>query len=193
MTPETTIHSTGYWENTEKISHVRCESLCDWIIDYLKDFKNKQIYDFGCGNGQYLNKLSNAGFTKLLGFEGKIPEGKEFYNIIQQDLSKRFSLPQQGNCIFLEVAEHIPAQYEDIMLENIINACDDKLIMSWAIRGQGGYGHVNEINNDEAIIKVVSKGMTFLPQETMQVRSIISVHEHAWVWFKNTTLVFKKG
>lgn len=185
------ISNTGFWESDEKLYHVCCTSLCDWIAEFLKDQKNKQTYDFGCGLGQYCSRLSLAGFTKLKGFEGSKHLHNEFDNIVQQDLTVPFSLDEKGNCIFLEVAEHVPAQFEDVMLTNVANACDDKLIMSWAIRGQAGWGHINCLNNDEAISRVVSKGFKYLDSETMEARSKIPDNDPC-PWFKNTVLVFQK-
>jgi SAM-dependent methyltransferase len=199
MSPSMKIHYTGYWvqKNNIPLHHTCCQPLCDWIIDFLKDSKEKQVYDFGCGLGQYLKKLEDAGFTKLTGFEGAIPKAKVFDNIKSHDLSKPLKLPEQGNCIFLEVAEHIPPIFEHIMLDNIVNACNDKLIMSWALRGQAGDGHINCLNNDEAIGKLTKKGMIYLPEETASVRAVIddSPQETGDLncpWFKNTLLIFKK-
>jgi len=185
------ISNTVYWESNEKLYHTCSFALCDWIADYLKDQKDKQIYDFGCGIGQYCNRLSKAGFTKLMGFEGSAHTHNEFDNIKQQDLTVPFILSEKGNVIFLEVAEHIPAQFEDLMLTNVTGACDDKLIMSWAVRGQPGNGHVNCLNNDEAIAKVTAKGFVYLPNETISARSKI-LDSDLCPWFKNTTLIFKK-
>jgi SAM-dependent methyltransferase len=185
------INPTGYWEDTEKLYHVRCEPLCDWIINFLKDFKDYPLYDFGCGNGHYSKKIEDAGFKKVTGFEGKISKFSDFNNIIQQDLTQPFSLPDKGNCLFLEVAEHIPVQFENIMLDNIINSCNNKLIMSWAIRGQDGAGHINCLNNDEVINKITNKGMIYLPQETISARNSIP-NDNPYFWFKNTTLIFTK-
>lgn len=185
------IANTGYWESNEQLYHTCCFALCDWIAEFLKDQKDKQIYDMGCGLGQYCERLSKAGFTKLMGFEGSTHKHNVFDNIKQQDLTVPFVLSEKGNVIFLEVAEHIPALFENTMLTNVTNACDDKLIMSWAVRGQPGNGHVNCLNNDEAIAKVTAKGFIYLPNESADVRSRI-LENDACPWFRNTTLIFKK-
>jgi len=186
------IAATGYWtDEQQKLYHVRCEPLCDWIINFFGNEKDKQLYDFGCGNGQYLQKISSAGFTKLTGFEGKVPLFKDFENIMQQDLTVPFVLPEKGNCIFLEVAEHVPAQFEDIMLSNVVNACKGKMVMSWAELGQPGCGHVNCASNEMAISKLMAKGMIYMPEETALVRATIPDND-PYIWFKKTTMVFKK-
>jgi SAM-dependent methyltransferase len=193
------ISSTGFWDGKKAhlVGHRYSFPLVNWIIEYLKDQKDKQIYDFGCGIGQYLQKLNEAGFKKLTGFEGDIPINRAYNNILQQDLAKPFTLLEKGNCLWLEVAEHIPDQYIDIAINNISNACDNKLIMSWAVRGQGGLGHVNCLNNDEAIEKIIRYGFVYLEEDTMSVRKNIDPNKADMSngdlpWFANTTLIFKK-
>jgi SAM-dependent methyltransferase len=192
------ISNTGFWESADlHLSHAYSKPLVDWIINYLKDQKDKQIYDFGCGRGQYLEQLYNAGFTKLLGFDGVVPEQKLFENIKAQDLTIPFSVEEKGNCLFLEVAEHIPSQYEKTLLDNISNACCGKLIMSWAVRGQGGNGHVSCLNNHEAIERMANKGFIYLEQDTLSARKNIiadklDIENGDLPWFKDTTLIFKK-
>lgn len=183
------ISNTGYWDDPHP-HHTCSDALCNWIANYFGD-KDKVVYDFACGVGQYLRRLKDSGFTKLTGFEGRVPDVREFDNILQQDLTKPFDVVEKGNVVFLEAAEHIPARFEYAMLANVANACDDKLVMSWALRNQGGHGHVNELNNDEAIERVIKHGLTYLPEETARARAVIL--DGDWPWFKNTTLVFSKN
>lgn len=185
------ISNTGFWAGPSPIYHDICVELCDWVAEHLKDQKDRPLYDFGCGIGQYCKRLTNAGFTNVLGFEGSIPANKEFDNIRQQDLTVPFFLPEKGNCIFFEVAEHVPAQYEGTLLKNISEACDGWLVMSWALRKQGGHGHVNELNNDEAISRLENTGFIFCPEETKAARGVIPA-DTKLPWFLNTTMVFKK-
>lgn len=192
------ISQTGFWDGEDAhLHHGYSKPLVNWIADFLKQYKDKPLYDFGCGIGQYLQQLQSAGFINLTGFEGDPPKQKVFDNIKKQDLTFPFTVPVKGNCIFLEVAEHIPQEFETVALNNIINACDGFLIMSWAVRGQGGHGHINCLNNDEAIERFTSKGMTYLEDATESVRAVIdpiknSIEECQLPWFKTTTLVFKK-
>jgi len=115
------ISDTGFWEPTTAHQHHGYSPvLISWLTNYLSEYKEKQIYDFGCGQGFYLDGLQKAGFQKLQGFEGEPPTQKVFDNIVKQDLAVPFTLPQKGLCIFLEVAEHVPpkaALYQDHSLD----------------------------------------------------------------------------
>lgn len=184
------ISDTGFWKaETAHIHHVNCQSLGIWLAFYLKDSKNKPINDFGCGLGYYLNMLKQIGFTNLTGYEGDPPKKKLFNNIINQDLTKPFTVNEAGDLIFLEVAEHIPAEFENIFLDNVKRACNGKLITSWAIRGQAGFGHVNCLDNHEAIEKFTNLGFKLLEEDTKQVREI-DLDDAPW--FRNTLLIFEK-
>ncbi len=189
------VYPTGYWDGTNPY-HTMSKPVLDWLIDYLFIYKDTPIYDFGCGNGAYLAGMKEAGFTQLKGFEGDPPRNSRFDNIVQQDLTKPFIGRPKGTIISLEVAEHIPSEFTDTYLENVWWACDSLFICSWAIPGQGGLGHVNELSNADAIQTIMKHGFRYLEYETLSARSKISdvldASRGLLPWFKNTLLVFEK-
>jgi len=148
-----------------------------------------EIAVHNCGIGDYLKAFQEAGFTTLMGFEGEPPVKKSFPHIRQQDLTVPFDVNPKGVCIFLEVAEHIPSKQCEIAVQNVINACEKYLILSWAIKGQAGFGHVNCLNNDEVIAKIQAKGFKYLEQDSMDARA--NVDDFA-PWFKNTIMIFER-
>lgn len=185
------ISSTGYWRaHDAHLHHVCCQPLAKWIASRLSYDKEKPVYDFGCGLGYYLSILQDEGFTNLSGFDGDPAEKRIFQNINKQDLSLPFTVPAPGHCIFLEVAEHIPAKYEHIFLKNIADACDGFLITSWAVRGQGGHGHVNELNNDEVIPKFNNLGFKYCEKTSAELRSL---DLRSAPWFQKTLMFFEKS
>lgn len=181
------VSLTGYWSKKLAEEHMFCEELAEWISNYLD--KNKTIHDFGCGNGNYLKYLQSKGFTDLTGYEGEIPN-KEFSHILKQDLSQVFDVKNKGNVICLEVGEHIPKQYQDIFLDNICNACDGKLILSWAIRWQYSSSHVNCLNNEEIMPEIEKRGFRYLKDDSRKARSIIN--PNGCNWFCDTILIYEK-
>lgn len=186
------IAETGYWNGeTAHVHHVHCKELSKWICEFLEENISKfdQITDQGCGLGNYLKDLEDYGFDNLLGYEADIPKNKVFDNIRQQDLTKLIVSGVSGTVISLEVGEHIPAEYMNVYLDNITNACSNYLITSWAVRGQEGFGHVNCLDNHEIIPEIEKRGFKLLEKETEEVRGI-DLSEAPW--FKDTLLVFKK-
>jgi tryptophanyl-tRNA synthetase len=162
--------------------------LANWIADYLAADKRKVVYDFGCGTGAYLRHLAQNGFPNLCGFEGGVPSNSVFDGIFQADLTKPMSIATPGNCLFLEVAEHIPAQYEDIVLDNVTRACSGHFIASWGVPGQLGDGHVNCRSNLDAIDRFAKRGLRFNEKASLSARNVIT----DLPWFKNTLLVFDR-
>jgi cyclopropane fatty-acyl-phospholipid synthase-like methyltransferase len=192
------ITETGYWtsDDTESI-HVHDPRLANWILNYLQNDKDKQLIDFGCGMGDYLKKLHNNGFSNLHGFEGEVRKGSPKF-IKNWDLSnpiknyKNYDNLKNNayNTICLEVGEHIPKQYESIFLDNITSLTTNKIILSWAIIGQLGDGHVNCMNNDEVILKMNDLGFDYLENDSMSARN--SVSPAIASWFLKTIMIFKK-
>lgn len=184
------IHETGYWNsNGVERWHYHSTNVNDWIISFLSDKKESQIYDFGCGMGDYLHNLHKNGFTNIVGFESDPPKLYNEFEIRKQNLATPFKLDKKGIIISLEVGEHIPQKYESIFLNNLYENCSDYLIISWAVRGQGGYGHYNELNNDEIIPKIESLGFKLLNDETESARKV--PEDNCW-YFRNTLMIFKK-
>lgn len=184
------IHETGYWKSDQAEKwHVHSKNLNEWIINFLSDKKESIIYDFGCGMGDYLYTLHLNGFKKLMGFEMEPPKKYEEFEIKSQNLAIPFLEKEKGVVISLEVGEHIPPQYQDIFVDNITNNCSDLLILSWAIRGQGGLGHFNELNNNEIIPEIEKRGFEYLEELTLDARKS---PEDAYWYFRNTLMIFKR-
>ena len=133
--------------------------------------------------------LNSPDFEAVFGFEGDPPKNKVTQGIEKRDLTVPFTLNTKGNVLFLEVGEHVDAQYQDILLDNVTKHCNGYLIMSWAVRGQEGFGHVNCLDNHEVIPLIESRGFKLMEKETKEVRSI-DLSEAPW--FKNTLLIFKR-
>ena len=135
--------------------------------------------------------LKGAGF-RCCGIEGtkEIKELASFDDIRIHDLSKpiKFKL-KQGTSICLEVLEHIPEEFEDIAIENVTKSCTGKLILSWALEGQGGCGHVNERNSDYVIDRIEKEGFKYKPNLSNVLRD--KAGSELW-WFRKSIYVFDR-
>lgn len=177
------IHKRGYWSKDELKDHVFDEPLCRFISTLLKI---DTCVDIGCGNGSYVDYLSDYFFCE--GYDG---------NPLTTEITKGacyvldFSCPQNiGNfdlVLSLEVGEHIPKKYEKIFLDNICNTSDKFVILSWAIPGQGGSGHVNCQPNEYIIWEMYKRGFAFDLITTSSLRYSSSLS-----WFMNTLMFFNK-
>ena len=181
------VQGTGYWNQDASQHHVHCDKLAAWLVAVLDN--KLPTFDFGCGVGFYSDYLNRNGFKKVYGFEGEVPKNKMYKKILKQDLTEKFSCKVKGNVICLEVAEHIPKKYSKVFLDNITKPVNDLLVMSWAVRGQMGIGHVNCRNNDEAIEEIQSRGFIYNQKLTMEGRYSVS---DKCSWFRKSLLVFNR-
>ncbi len=186
---------TGIWKvNTgpssrianNAVLHKFDETLCQAFISFLED--QTDIVDFGCGNADYAKRLYLEG-KNVNAFDGNpntpaMTEG--FAKVL--DLSVPFDLQKKYECVIsLEVGEHIPKEREQVFLDNLDKHCKQCIILSWALPGQGGDGHVNEQPNSYIIDQMTSRGYTFYKEASEYFREVANL----W-WFKRTIMVFIK-
>jgi hypothetical protein len=55
----------------------------------------------------------------------------------------QYGLPIYDWIVSLEVAEHIPSQFESVYLDNVFRHAREGIILSWAVPGQNGLSHVD--------------------------------------------------
>jgi cyclopropane fatty-acyl-phospholipid synthase-like methyltransferase len=183
-----TINEKGFWENPTKEGHAHDDKLSQAILKTLKSRKCNTLVDLGCGTGEYARFFRRHGID-VEAYDGN-PYTEQLTGGIGQvkDLSQPFDLQKQFKCVMsLEVGEHIPAEFEQTFLDNIIKHCIDGgiIIISWAVPGQDGDGHVNCQTNDYIMQQMQQRGYYLENNLTNQLRKAASL----W-WFKNTLMVF---
>lgn len=73
-----------------------------------------------------------------------------------------------GLCI--EVAEHIPMEFEQIFMDNLKKLVKKGVIISWAYPGQGGQGHVNEKSGENVRVLFEKNGFLLKKEITESAR-----------------------
>jgi len=177
------IHENGYWLYRRE-GYFFDEPLCNSIISLVKNYA-KTIIDIGCGNGAYTNHFIKNGF-ECSGFDGN-PFTPELTNNTCQikDFSQFVDVGKFDVVLSLEVAEHIPNKHEQIFIDNLCRVAKNNIIMSWAVEGQGGIGHINCKNNDYVINEFKKRGYTYNVESSNFLRENSTVS-----WFKDTIMVF---
>ena len=173
-------HEHGYWLTPG--GHTFDEKLAAGIAAILRDACATTVMDIGCGDGSYTRYFQAAGFT-CKGYDGN-PNTPPPCEVI--DFAVPVWLHQSDAVLCLEVGEHIPAEFEDTFLDNVTDHAKKIAILSWAVPGQGGYGHVNERENGWVIFQMALRGFDIDPVLTDQLRQSVS-NAH---WFKDTVMVF---
>ena len=120
------------------------------ILDRLFEIYHPDtVIDFGCATGTWLSECQNRGVARITGIEGEWVDIQQLEipteQFIKHDFSKsklviddRYDL-----AICIEVAEHLPGEMGDALIDSLVSS-SDFVLFSAAVKGQGGTGHVNE-------------------------------------------------
>lgn len=182
------INKKGYWENNNGVGHYFDATLYPALAVFLKINNIKGIVDFGCGMADYAKRLIDLGFI-VDAYDGN-PNTPQLTNGIGKtlDLSNTFDLNRTYDCVLsLEVGEHIPKEYESVFINNLCRHSNKFIILSWAIPGQGGDGHVNCQTNDYIVSQLEKRGFNYLKNQSVFIRHLATAS-----WFNNTLMIFKK-
>ena len=109
------------------------------------------------------------------------------------DLATKQTLKPADWVLTLEVGEHIPPQFMDTFLSNVVRHARHGVVMSWARPGQtrpGEPAHPNELSNIRVIAEMKKLGMRFDKKSSGDLRR--SAGTFCCPWFKETLMVFKK-
>lgn len=181
------INEKGYWE--EVCNHHTDQGLANAILNLVEDLDS--VVDFGCGDASYVRSIKTMYPNKTISAYDGNPNVVKITNGLgtRIDLSEKFYLGKTFDLVMsLEVAEHIPPQYESNFIQNLIVHSNSYLLISWAVPGQGGKGHVNEQPNEYVISLFENLGFEHLEEISDQLRNCIS----NCTWFTNTLFLFKK-
>jgi tryptophanyl-tRNA synthetase len=182
------MNGRGIWDlheaRTQQAHSGELAVVLSWYFD-----RAVPVIDLGCSVGFYARYLKDKGF-QVLAFEGTPGiEGIGLYRPIHPiDLSEPIREIPRGQVLCLEVGEHIPAAFENVVLDNLVQATVSKLVLSWAVPGQNGHGHVNCRSNEYIIDQLAGRGLMFDPITSRRLRLY---HGPAW-WFRNTIMVFER-
>jgi hypothetical protein len=185
------ISNTGFWTfNGPKFDreHFYDPQVSNALLGIATLRNIKRSYDFGCGKGEYVHFFRQNGI-EALGFDGNPNTANIPYCNVQDLTDPTFSIEPVDFLTCLEVCEHVPKEHEDALLSTLDRhiAPNGTLVLSWAIVGQGGLGHVNCQNNDYVISKLQSMGYTYNLHLSDVLRKCSTLS-----WFKNTILVLNK-
>tara|TARA_R110000823_G_scaffold303236_1_gene424566 strand:- start:32 stop:1801 length:1770 start_codon:yes stop_codon:yes gene_type:complete len=178
------ISNKGFWLTTDEEGHCFDQPLCETIKNLTK---NKSLLDLGCGTGAYTKELQSS-CTSAKGYDGN-PNTPEISKGLcgVADLTQKQEFDKVDWVLSLEVGEHVPKESEDILLDNICSHSNKGVILSWAVPGQPGDGHINCQSNEYIINKMLDKGFNIDWDSTYRLRENATL----W-WFKNTLMCFQK-
>ncbi len=196
------INERGYWENPNEEGHGvdkgLAKELAKFFVDEaLSDYDYYEdgiaVIDIGCGNGYYTRYLNNYNVLTD-GYDGN-PYTAEITNGMCQvaDFSVEQRLGTYHWVLSLEVAEHIPAEFEDVFINNLDKHNTEGIVLSWSIPEYGGDGHVNPQPNSYVTQRITDLGYTLDVESTERLRRSCAPYPTPCYWFSKTLLVFRKN
>jgi len=97
----------------------------------------------------------------------------------------QYWLPRYDWVLSMEVLEHIPAEFETVVLDNVDRAAAHGVVLSWAVPGQRGFHHVNN-HPAEYVNKVMRKrGFRLDVKASRRLRDVAK-----FPWLRKNLMVF---
>lgn len=147
--------------------------------------------DFGCGNGYILQTLALHG-KRVVGLDGSPKVLAHFPDARIMDVTRPIDIGQHDLVICTEVAEHIEAQYADVLTDSLCRAARNTIFFSAAKAGRGGHLHVNEQEASYWIRKFKDRGFALDLETTKDIRWQLANRTNATWWFVTNSLVFRR-
>src|SRR5215831_15511255 len=156
----------------------------------LADLPVRSAVDIGCGCGAWLHALEEFEVTDVAGYDGDyvdrsklLTDPGKFTAVDLRDsleIGRTFDL-----AISLEVAEHLPAEFAEPLVERLVTAAPF-VLFSAAIPGQGGIHHVNEQWQD--YWRAIFDSFRFSPVDL--VRPKIWGRADVEMWYQQNIIVY---
>lgn len=149
--------------------------------------QNASVTDLGAGVGQYGRWLAREGWSgRYEAYDGAINVDAFTEGYVQwADLTIPLRGAESDWVMCLEVGEHIPAEFEEVVLDNVANNARCGALVSWGVPNQGGHGHVNNRPNEWVVDRLRRRGFSYREEASHAIR-----RRAQYDWFKKTTMLF---
>jgi hypothetical protein len=179
--PSTIYDESYYAKRLDDPWRSDAHTVARTIRDY---FHPSSVIDFGCAIGSHLEPFHEENI-EIKGVEGN-PAAFEYAVVptdylIVHDLREPYD--SQGSydiALCFEVAEHLPEEYADILVDTLTEA-SDIVVMTAATPGQGGTHHVNEQPPEYWHRKFESRGFEYNSEAVQTLNDRIEVDESTWI------------
>ena len=163
--------------------------ILKYVISLVDKDPEVTINDFGAGVGQYGHELlAVRPKAKYLGYDGAGNVEDYTKGFLQWfDLTKPLALPKADWVMSLEVGEHVPHEFEHMVIRNLHAHNTIGVIVSWARVNQGGHGHVNNHSSDYLVKLFKALGYDYDEATSVALRA-----KADYAWFRKTTHVFRR-
>jgi hypothetical protein len=169
----------------------------DTPTSYDRSVVNVSLFDIGAGVGQYgVWFRFNAPYIVWEGFDGagnveSFTNGSVRWIDVTDPLYDTIGNRRADWVMSLEVGEHIAHNASLIFLDLLSKHSNIGVILSWAVKGQGGHGHINEKDNEEVVRISQNVGLV----QTAWTKSFQNEARKLaqYRWFRESFMVFVKN
>jgi SAM-dependent methyltransferase len=190
MTVDTWIYDEQFFKNTIEFEAASAHSAASILY---AEFKPGSVVDIGCGVGLYLAEFGKLG-AEILGIEGSeyaLPHSFVREKTLIHDLTEPLALGKKFDlALCLEVAEHLPENKADILVDSLAKA-SDVIVFTAAVPGQGpaSIGHINEQLPEYWHQKFLDRGFRHQKALTEKLRQQMIENNVVW-WITNNLMIF---
>ena len=178
---------SGAWTKDQYHTHTMDHGLAQELLTFFKDIHPTRVVDLGCGNCGYANALIESG-VNVLALDGNDTMGTCHGPFTQMDFGKETFEVYPGEILWVysfEVGEHIPKDKEAHFFDLLTKG--DGVIVSWAIPGQGGDGHINERKTSYVCQKIKDRGFAYDKSVSQRMRDASCLP-----YFVHNLMVFRR-
>lgn len=137
----TTPYTPGFYDTIASGSISSAAKVAPRVIELIGPIET--VADVGCGQGWWGREFERLG-AGVSGFDGAYVEDCQLANFTAVDLAVEGIVSEPYDLVVcLEVAEHLPADMADKLVETLDALAHHAVLFSAAIPGQTGAGHIN--------------------------------------------------
>jgi len=186
------IYNPGVFWHFHGMARANAPAFADELLAFAPD--TKSIADVGCGSGAYAAEFNRRGLNVWAGEYAATGR----WIARQQGLTpQRFDVTDPSthpNKTFdlaysIEVAEHLPDALADRFVGFLVRM-SGLLIVTAAVPGQGGHGHINEQPAEYWISKFAAQGFTFDAEGASRLRQSLG-RRNVSSCLSNNVMVFR--
>ncbi|PVD27385.1 hypothetical protein C0Q70_12543 [Pomacea canaliculata] len=100
----------------------------------------------------------------------------------------QFGLPVYDWIVSLEVAEHVPARFEVVLVDNLARHARKGIVLSWAHPGQDGFHHVNNKSPEDVKRLLDEAGFYLHDNDSLSLKK-----SSTFSWFRENIFVFRRN
>ena len=97
-------------------------------------------------------------------------------------------VPKADWLLCMEVGEHIPPQFNEPFVSNLVSHARKGMVLSWSNVCDKGVGHVNCKSEDQVIGMMRAQEFNYDAKATGLLRNVT-----AWGYLKTTLMVFRRA